>query len=50
MTASEHCSFHHGVSLDFELHEIFLVSGMAKSAVSVMMRMKLPSAVFIEAY
>ena len=37
------------MSLDFELLEIVLVLGMAKSAVSVMMRMKLTSVVFIEA-
>ena len=34
---------------EFELLEVFLILGMAKSAVSVMMQTKLPSAVFIEA-
>ena len=48
MTASEHCSFYHGVNLDFELLEVVLVLRMAKSAASVMMRMKLARAVFIE--
>ena len=49
LTASEYCSFHHGVSLDFELLEVVLVLGMAKSAASVMMCTKLTRAVFIEA-
>ena len=35
--------------MDFELLEVVLVLGMAKSAASVMTRMKLTRAVFIEA-
>ena len=36
------------MNLDFELLEVVLVLGMAKSTASVMMRMKLARAVFIE--
>ena len=37
------------MNLDFELLEVVLVLGMAKSTASVMMRMKLARTVFIEA-
>ena len=50
LTASEFCPFHYGVNLDFELLEVVaLVLEMAMSAVSVMIRMKLTKAEFIEA-
>ena len=49
MTASEFGPFHYGVNLDFELLELVLVLEVAKSAASVMIRMKLTRAEFIEA-
>ena len=47
--ASEFCPFHYVVNLDFELLEVVLVLEMAKSVASVMIRMKLTRAEFIEA-
>ena len=49
MIALEFCPFHYGVNLNFELPEVVLVLQMAKSAASVMIRMKLTRAEFIEA-
>ena len=45
--ASEFCPFHYVVNLDFELLEVVLET--AKSAASIMIRMKLTRAEFTEA-
>ena len=49
MIALEFCPFYYGVNLDFELPEVVLVLEMAMSAASVMIRMKLTRAEYIEA-